>query len=777
VQEASNRELIRARRSRYREERTLVRAVFPVRGQDRDIFKDNVRRLRRHLQQFNADVSGLCQWLIRLRPGSKDSVAETQRFWEFFLEPERFLTYDDPAGPDSRRLDAFDAALTPEGHETLPDPPFSPELKDSIRAVAAFPRTQSAQQLFARLQDYQRPHRKILLKAAAEWVFARYVRGYENWLEQRTAWDNEKAEWESKRPELTPEIREQFNAIFRELNVREKRPRICSWERLQQKKDNCEYAGQGSPREKRHSPLCVKYAAFLRRERQVKAKNWKKYFRDFRDNAELYLKSGIRSLHPEAQNYFQAVWGAYLREMGLNEATVREQYGGRLPHCDKLGGDCEFNQHTELCKQYEQRLRALPEEIRRAEPVYREWRRHYLSGPSKPNFRYPSARLRSVPKIFGKDYFQADFENSTVGLRLDDMGEGEFLRFAFKPWPRQYSPQPGETEITSVHLHFVGTRPRIGFRFLVPHKPSRFQCSQDELDFLRSRRYPRVAQDQQFLDAARELLLRSFHGDPQKELKILAVDLGERGAHAAIYQGGEFRSAMPLKIIKIDKLYDAPPESSPAQSAAQARAGATTKRRVGLAKKHVGRHLQTLSEEAAKIAKKRVPAGPGRLGEHDLRGLTRHVGWMLRDWARLNASQIIKLAETESADLVVFESLRGFKPPGYDKLDDEKKRRLAFFAFGRIRRKLTEKAVERGMRVVTVPEFKSSQVCSRCGRLQEDKNALRRNKKKRRFRCEHKSCGYEGNSDENAARVLGRVFWGEIQIPASERSPFREGQK
>jgi len=74
-----------------------------------------------------------------------------------------------------------------------------------------------------------------------------------------------------------------------------------------------------------------------------------------------------------------------------------------------------------------------------------------------------------------------------------------------------------------------------------------------------------------------------------------------------------------------------------------------------------------------------------------------------------------------------------------------------------------EKAVERGMLVVTVPYLKSSQFCAKCVKEQQDKKTWGKNKRFHRFSCE--KCGHKANSDENAAGVLGRVFWGEIELP------------
>jgi hypothetical protein len=162
---------------------------------------------------------------------------------------------------------------------------------------------------------------------------------------------------------------------------------------------------------------------------------------------------------------------------------------------------------------------------------------------------------------------------------------------------------------------------------------------------------------------------------------------------------------------------------------------------------------------------------------------------MIRDWVRHNVAQIIAAAEEHKCDLIVFESLRGFRPRGYDEMDPQQKRRLAFFAYGRVRRKVVEKAVERGMRVVTAPYGYSSQICSQCGHEQQNKGLLRKNKSARRFKCECGApqaqgkkdaaprpaparqcpCRADLDSDANAARVLARVFWGEIVLPDPDK--------
>lgn len=256
--------------------------------------------------------------------------------------------------------------------------------------------------------------------------------------------------------------------------------------------------------------------------------------------------------------------------------------------------------------------------------------------------------------------------------------------------------------------------------------------------------------------------MKSFDGDAERELRILAVDLGTGGGGAALFKGRDFQKPCPLKVVKIEKLYESRPKLDKHKSDEEKK----KEQKKGLGQQHVGRHLEEWAEGAAQIGEKRgQSSGPVTIRDHDMRRLSLHIRWMIRDWVRLNASQIIEEAERNGADLIVFESMRGFSAPGYDRLDEDKKRRLAFFAYGRIRRKVTEKAVERGMRVVTVPYFKSSQFCGECGREKKETDTKWGKKKRaREFHCE--SCGYKANSDANAAQVLAKVFWSEIKLPA-----------
>ncbi len=745
-----------------------------------------------------------------IRPKGTDADRGLVEFWGFFLEPSVDGVEADEAERDRWRLAVFDAVAGIRPNVRLGDRSLAESLCEAIKFVAQLPKKKSAERLFERMPGLDPAHRLVLLKAAAEWVVARYQRGVENWESQHEEWAKEKRDWEAHHPALTEDVRSRLTAIFKELvwdadkppGVRNKRPRICSHERLSQNKDNCIYAG-----EKGHGPLCWKYVEFLRSQKS----GAKKFFAE---NAEKYVSfraqgmckgEALAALYgevPKCERWFAASWSAYLETLAVNEDTVVAHR--RLPHCLKIGGTweesaCEWNPHTELCRQYKQKLDALSPEVVQHEQEYREWRRYYLAGPQKPSFRYPSSRDLPMPKIFGERFYEIDFDRSVLRLRLDDMREGEWMEFGFIPWPRKYCPRPADAHVTSVHVNFVGSRARVGFRFDVRHRESRFGCTQDEIDDLRSRTFPRQAQDQAFLDAARKRLLESFRGNAEQDLRILAVDLGETGAQAAVYHGRTHQQDVPLAIIKIDACYDKVPDRlKKDESAANGPEFVAKEDKRGLRKEHVGRHLEDHSKHAGEIAGYRRDKSWTKVGlrNHDLRGLTRHVRWMIRDWVRHNTAQVVAAAEAHQCDLIVFESLRGFKPPGYDKLDlksERKKRWLAMFAFGRIRRKVVEKAVERGMRVVTVPYFNSSQTCSDCGHQQQDKSRWRKNKRNREFECECAcpqspkkgqekggkgdretnqepkptcKCTFKLDCDANAARVLARVFWDEIRLPA-----------
>jgi hypothetical protein len=774
----------------------LVRRLCRLPGEERAEFRRKVARLREHFERFNVDVAELCQWLMGVRPKEPDIDPAADAFWSFFLEPSVPTIDADEKQRDRWRLAVFDCLAGIRSEVQLTDSPLPEPLSQAIRTIAQRPKTPTATGLFQRVTKLDPAHRLVLLKAAAEWVVARYERGLENWKRHRAEWEKEKQAWEVAHPALTEEVRNRFTDVFKSLldpdensrrGIRRKNPRICLHERLRENKDNCAYAG-----EKGHGPLCWKFVDFLRTQKEGN-KHFNKKF--FIDNAEKYLRfranskdksTALKFLHsdePRSKSWFESAWNSYLSVLGLTEQTVLGHHD--WPHCLAIGetwekSKCEWNPHTHLCEQYKSALVGFSQEVLALEPEYRKWRKEYLAGPRKPSFKYPSSRKLPMPKIFGDKYCEIDLESSVLQLRLDDMREGEWLEFGFVPWPRKYPVRKRAVNVTSVHVNFLGTRARVGFRFETPHRESRFSCTQDELDKLRSQDFPRQAQDQQFLDAARERLGESFTGDFDRELRLLAVDLGETGACATVYQGRTHAKDVPLRIVKINKSYPGVPqvlEKDKKLSGPLKYGGKDEKR--GLRKEHVGRHLKQMKDGVQLMSEHRQPDGQAMVNmrKSDFSGLTRHIRWMIRDWVRVNAAAIIRQAEEQQCDLIVLESMRGFHAPGYEVLDPQKKLRLAMFAYGRIRRKLVEKAVERGMRVVTAPYHLSSQFCSACGHHQEDEKRCKRYKRKEnKLRCECSSiedrqcnCKMELNSDANAARVVARVFWGEILLPPPTR--------
>jgi hypothetical protein len=805
--------------SRYRDSRTLVRRLCRSPHEGSAEFKQKISRIHVHFEQFNVDTSELCQWLMGLRKRYSESCkkrgdtvnpASFGPLADFLLEPSLDDEATDEAQRDRWRLHVFDDVAGFRNCRSLENAPLPQQLRDAMEEAAAVrplhdSKNSNGYKLFERLRTLEPQHRLVLLKSAAEWIVARYQRGVENWVRQHDEWQKEKLEWETQHPNLTEAVRDQFTNVYRQLKdperedmpgLRKKNPRICLYERMRGNRDNCIYAGQ-----KGHGPHCWKYQEFVRDQRKRNKKfnpehfasNAKKYigFRSSKNSQRAALDRLFEE-EPRCRSWFKDAWDAYLRDMELNEQTVVGR--GCLPHCAKIGdtydkSKCEWNPHTHYCLEYNRALdnpnNAFDADTINLEKDYREWRRFYLAGPRKPAFKYPSSRDMPMPKIFGDGFYEVDFDRSKLRLRLDDMSAGEWVEFSFIPWPRKYKPSRKQVKnmVTSVHLNFVGTRARAGFRFEVPHAESRFACTQDELDELRSRAFPRQAQDQKFLDAAREKLTKSFNGDPESELRILAVDMGMGGAHATVYEGKVHQVDLPIPIVKVNKSYvelptklDKNPKDEKMRGPLQMATDPEDQGRIidtrGLRKEHVGRHLKAIGEGATVIAEKRRKDTDDplqTLRDSDFRGLKRHIRWMIRDWVRVNAKQMIDLAAHHRCHVIVFESLRGSRRPDYDKLgtdSDRQKAERILYAYGQVRRKVTEKAVERGMRVVTAPYHKSSKVCHKCGKLQEAESEWRKNKKKRKFKCEHEQCSNKNsNSDANAARVLARVFWGDITLP------------
>jgi len=394
--------------SRYREARTLVRRLCRLPGEDQAQFNHKIARLHEHFERFNVDVSELCQWLMGLRRQQADTnqPGSFGTLGDFILEPDLVGVEADESERDRWRLAVFDDVAGFRAARVLANRPVPDSLHEAMKQAAKQPKTPTAERLFERMRALEAAHRLVLLKAAAEWIVARYRRGIENWTRQHAEWEKEKKEWESQHPALSEEIRDRFTDVFKALKdperdgsqgIRRKNPRICPYDRLRQNKNNCIYAG-----EKGHGPLCWKYLEFLRAQ-EGRTRGLKKYFPE---NAEKYIEqrrnkrskqAALERLYksvPQCKGSFERVWEEYLKALGLSEETVL-QYG-RLPHCLKIGNEtwersqCQWNPHTELCRQYKDALDKLDDETLKLEPEYREWRRLYLAGPRKPSFRYPS---------------------------------------------------------------------------------------------------------------------------------------------------------------------------------------------------------------------------------------------------------------------------------------------------------------------------------------------------------------------------------------------------
>jgi hypothetical protein len=327
--------------SRYKQARTLVRRLCRLPGEEKAEFQRKIARLRAHFERFNRDVSDLCQWLMSLRPREGVSDQPVPVFWDFFLEPRVEAIESEEEERDHRRLAVFDQVAGIRSVSELAGQPLPEDLHKAIRQVAERPKTPNAVRLFDRLRGLEPSHRLVLLKAAAEWIVARYQRGVENWKCQREEWEKEKREWETQHPQLTEKVRDAITDIFKNLienpegngskGLRRKNPRICPYERLRENKDNCVYAGEMG-----HGPLCWKFvnlAATLKGRSKHFWENAAKYIDERVKLEEPGVELGNKTKHrtalerlfkavPQCKPWFEEAWKAYLKATGLNEETV-----------------------------------------------------------------------------------------------------------------------------------------------------------------------------------------------------------------------------------------------------------------------------------------------------------------------------------------------------------------------------------------------------------------------------------------------------------------------
>lgn len=819
---------------KYHAARTLARKIraFPKQGKAQ--FKANRAVLRKHFEQFNKDASDMCSWIMAINPNSKKypNQQPSEPFWKFFLEPAKDGTSEDVKDGDKQRLRLMDYILgvnsTPPVAELKESIEFVKSLKLKATAIALFERLKLMQPTH-RLVLFKAAAEWVVAR------YWRQRESWEErtkiWNAEKADWEKKHPELtESIRDRFNHIFKNlrQKSEGDNAKDLKRKTPRICLYKDMKEGHPNCAYAGQrvGGVA---HDPLCKNFLVdFTPKsldgfEPSSKAKNHNKNIpRDnlarFHHLAEFIVgmvadgstlkeareafrqelkspKEKLDSPRPnrkdknenhlldrdnklvESCSVFMADYMGYINALGMTEQNLITKFksaDNKLPHCATahgVDGVCRFNQHTKNCDNY--RL-ALDDhkDLQQFDEIYREWRKHFLAGPKRPVFKYPSAKNLPRPKIIGDGFWKADFENSTISLQTET---GEWLKFGFDPWPRKYIPSRAEVAklVTSVQVSFLGNRARAGFRFGVEHKVSRINATQTEIDDLRSHDFPSASNDEKYLAAVLKLVTEKFTGDAEGELRVLNVDLGNSEAGWALTVGKNFggdikNGGLPIVKVLSNKLLEQFPKGKDAPDSKK-----------GLNNKHVLRHQEDAAERAQKIVKYRQEKAEQELERKgatskaklnqtafnsDQRGLFIHINRMVRDWVRLMVSQIMKVAERLEADVIVVDGSRRPMAKGYNEADANalaEKQRKAYRAFGQIRHKLREKAVEKGMRVVTVPEEGTSSVCYSCGKKGKQ------NKTARIFTCCNEECPVKRvkklNTEKNAALVLGRVFWGDSQ--------------
>jgi transposase len=156
--------------------------------------------------------------------------------------------------------------------------------------------------------------------------------------------------------------------------------------------------------------------------------------------------------------------------------------------------------------------------------------------------------------------------------------------------------------------------------------------------------------------------------------------------------------------------------------------------------------------------------------------LEAHIGHLGEDRFKKGARAVINFALNAAseickksghpyppADVLLVEKLEPFIP------DDEREtginRALSAWNRGKLTRRIEQTATEYGLKVVEIPSFGTSQVCSRCGRLGR-RYSIRYSENtncadvefgfvEKLFAC---LCGYRANADHNASVNLHRRF-------------------
>src|SRR5262249_15856575 len=127
--------------SRYKSARILVRRLCRLPGETKAEFKRKIARLRQHFEQFNVDVSDLCQWFMSLR-AKKESVG-VPIFWDFFLTPLQEIEATDEVR-DRWRSAVFDAVAGFRCVTELAGHPLKEGLPQAMTVVSSFPKSPTA---------------------------------------------------------------------------------------------------------------------------------------------------------------------------------------------------------------------------------------------------------------------------------------------------------------------------------------------------------------------------------------------------------------------------------------------------------------------------------------------------------------------------------------------------------------------------------------------------------------------------------------------------------
>ena len=190
--------------------------------------------------------------------------------------------------------------------------------------------------------------------------------------------------------------------------------------------------------------------------------------------------------------------------------------------------------------------------------------------------------------------------------------------------------------------------------------------------------------------------------------------------------------------------------------------------------------LEQIAAHKRQLRQARSRQGKAPKGKETCVELQKHCTNMGEDRFKKGASAIVDFARQSKADLILLEKLEGFIPDA----EREKgiNRALMKWNRGNLVKFLKTVASYHGIRVVEVDPRWLSQLCNRCNSLGRrytiEKGQFKFGEVEKLFACP--KCGYQANSDFNAAVNLYRAFSGRItDRPKSDKKGVRafNGQK